>query len=160
MIPEWTLRLPMNLIYQKAIHFELDPLLVASLVYQESRGFVYAVRYEPAFRWVHRVDHFAKYQNITKETEQMLQKHSFGLLQVMGGTARSIGYDGALPALYKPENNLFWGCKFLSILKKKYPDKRDMVAAYNAGSVRKENGKYVNQRYVDEVFSRYDALFK
>jgi len=155
MIYDWALQLPLNLIYQKARRFGLDPILVASIVFQESRGFVYAVRLEPDFKWTHRVDHFAKYQNTTPETEENLQKHSFGLMQIMGGTARSIGFDGALPALYKPENNLFWGCKYLARLKEKYPDEKDMVAAYNAGSPRKTpTGEYVNQRYVDQVFSR------
>jgi len=82
-------------------------------------------------------------------------------MQIMGGTARSLGYDGALPALYKPENNLYWGCKFLAKLKARYQDKRDMVAAYNAGSARRdESGEYVNKRYVEEVFERYESLFK
>ena len=159
MIPTWAMKLPMNLIYSKAIDAGLEPFMVAAIVYQESKGFVYAVRYEPDFKWTHRVEHFAKYQRITVETEMNLQKQSFGLMQIMGGTARWLGLDGALPSLYKPENNLYWGCKYLSYLKDKYSG-YGYVSAYNQGSARidPKTGKFANQEYVDNVLKFYKEL--
>jgi soluble lytic murein transglycosylase-like protein len=160
MIPDWAMRLPMNLIYSKAIDAGLEPFIVAAIVYRESSGFVYAVKFEPKFKYIHRAEHFAKYQRITVETEVNLQKHSFGLMQVMGGTARWRGFNGALPALYKPENNLYWGCYHLSRLKDKWPEKKDYISAYNQGSPRidPKTGEYCNQEYVDYVLKKYEEL--
>lgn len=161
MIPDWAMRLPLNLIYSKANDFGIPPMLVAAIVYQESRGFVYAVRVEPNFPYLHRPEHFAKYQRITVETEKALQKQSFGLMQIMGGTARWLGFEGALPALYKPENNLYWGCKYLAYLKDKYSVTEDFVAAFNAGSPKiNKDGSYKNQNYVDSVMNLYAELTK
>lgn len=82
-------------------------------------------------------------------------------MQIMGATARWLGYDGALPALYKPENNLFWGCKYLGRLQDKYGEGDEMVASYNAGSPRKNaDGKFVNQYYVDTVGEYYRELIR
>ena len=120
MIPEWFMRLPLNIIYSRAAEFKIDPLIVASIIWVESKGFVYAARFEPNYKYTFRVDHFAKYQGITKTTELNLQKTSFGLMQIMGATARWLKYDGALPALYKPENNIYWGCKYLNYLQNQH----------------------------------------
>jgi soluble lytic murein transglycosylase-like protein len=151
-IPEWAMRLPTNLIQAKAEAFGLDPMLVAAIVWQESRGSVYAVRYEPNYRWLFTPEKFADRQGITVETEKNLQKHSFGLMQIMGATARWLGYDGALAALYKPENNLYWGGKYLKLLFEKHKDTAKVVSAYNAGSPKiLESGKFANQNYVDSV---------
>lgn len=159
MIPEWAFKIPLNLIYCKAKEFELDQAIVAAIVNQESRGMTYAARYEPLFRYLEKPEFHAKQQGISKETEEMLQKTSFGLLQIMGGTARFIGYSGALPALFKPDTNLYWGCKYLKRLKGQYPDLKDMISAYNAGSPRKDaKGVYSNQHYVDNVLRFYHEL--
>jgi soluble lytic murein transglycosylase-like protein len=84
---------------------------------------------------------------------------SYGLAQIMGGTARWLGFNGALPALYKPENNLYWACSYLSYLKKKYGGGDELIAAYNAGSPRKGNDrKFLNQYYVDKVKEYYNQL--
>lgn len=159
MIPEWAFKIPLNLVFCSAKDFDLDPHLVAAIVNQESRGMTYAARYEPLFRYLEKPADHAKQQGISVETEEMLQKTSFGLLQIMGGTARFIGYSGALPALFKPDTNLYWGCRYLKRLKGQYPDIKDMVAAYNAGSPRKDStGAYVNQSYVDSVLRFYNEL--
>lgn len=159
MIPDWAYRVPLNLAYCKASDFQLDAALVASIIYQESRGMTYASRFEPNYRYLERPDHHAAQQNITKATEEVLQKTSFGLMQIMGGTARFIGYSGALPALYKPDTNLYWGCKYLKRLKNQHNEIEAVVAAYNAGSPRKtKDGAFVNQRYVDDVMKLYREL--
>ena len=159
MIPDWFSRLPLNIIYQKCEQFKLDPLLVASIIWQESKGFVYASRFEPNYKWLFRVSHFARLHRITEITEENLQKTSFGLMQLMGATARYMKFDGQLPALYKPENNIYWGCKYLAHLKERYGDGEALVSSYNAGSPRKTSGGlWVNTRYVDSVYSYYREL--
>ena len=159
-IPEWAMRLPLNLIHKKAKQFELDECLIAAICWKESRGFVYAVRFEPNFKWLVTPEKYAKQMMISVDTEKNLQMQSYGLTQLMGGTCRWLGFDGALPALFKPENNLFWCCKYLQKLSNKYDNIDDVIASYNAGSPRKAMGEiYVNQAYVDDV-KKYIAELK
>lgn len=159
MVPEWFMRLPINLIESKSKACKLDPYLVAAICWHESRGSVYAVRFEEKYRWLWKPDKFAKKNAITSLTEETLQKHSFGLMQIMGATARWLGYDGALPALYKPENNLYWGTKYLAYLVEKHGDEVESIAAYNAGSPKRgDDGKFVNQDYVNSILKLKNEL--
>lgn len=159
MIPDWLMQLPINVIKAKASEQNIDPMLLAAICWQESRGFVYAVRFEPKYRWLYRVDKFSRMQNITEETEKNLQMQSYGLAQIMGGTARWLGFTGPLPSLYKPENNLYWACKYLKYLSQKSSNIKDIICSYNAGSVVKDNrGYYKNQSYVDKVFNNYKQI--
>lgn len=158
MIPEWLLQLPLNVIKKKASEQSVDPWLLAAICWQESSGFVYAVRFEPHFRWTYQVEKFARMQRITEATEKNLQMQSFGLAQIMGGTARWLGFTGPLPSLYKPENNLYWACKYLKFLQDKHNTIADIIAAYNAGNAIKQNGRYKNQGYVDKVLKLYKQI--
>lgn len=129
----------------------IEPL--RSICQHESSGDPYAVRYEPVFKWTCQIDRFAKSLHISSATEEQLQKMSWGLPQIMGGTARGLGFAKALPILCEPLEALRLAAKFVAVLGKKYAgDVQDIIAAYNAGSVRKnEDGTYVNQAYVDSV---------
>jgi hypothetical protein len=69
----------------------------------------------------------------------------------MGQVARELGFQGSFYSLLEPIVGLEWGCKKLSRCYERYGANDDGIAAYNAGSPRKENGKYVNQEYVDKV---------
>jgi soluble lytic murein transglycosylase-like protein len=82
----------------------------------------------------------------------MLQKTSFGLMQVMGAVFREYGFEGWLSQIVtSPELQLEFGCKHLSKKIRRY-GKESGIAAYNAGSPRrKPDGKFVNQYYVDNV---------
>ena len=160
MNPRWFTKLQINHIWAKALQFDLDPNIIAAIVNAESRGFVYAVRYEPNYRWLWYPKKFASKQIIDEKTERNLQKQSYGLMQIMGATARWRGFKGSLPALYKPENNLYWGCNYFSYLLKKFGNYEDAVSAYNQGTVLKKlpDGRYKNHVYVDEVYSYYKEL--
>ena len=159
MIPDWVMQLPINVIKAKANERNIDPMLLAAICWQESSGFVYAVRFEPNYRWLYRVDKFAKMLRITEETEKNLQMQSYGLAQIMGGTARWLGFTGPLPSLYKPENNLYWACRYINILSNRSSNIKDIIASYNAGSVVKDSrGNYKNQLYVDKVFNYYKQI--
>lgn len=155
------MQLPLNIIKAKASERDIDPWLLAAICWKESRGFVYAARYEPHYRWTYNTEKFARMQGISVETEKNLQKQSYGLAQVMGGTARWMGFTGPLPALYRPENNLYWAAKYLRHLADKQNkfNQKDLIAAYNAGSVRKDaRGNYVNYEYVDAVSRLYKQI--
>jgi len=132
--------------------FGCDPALVAALITVESSWNPYAVRYEPGYQWLYQPEKHAKRHGVTYDTEVALQRVSWGLLQVLGATARELGFNLPLPALCEPQLGIEYGIRYLVGLKRNYMQRDDLIAAYNAGSARKNaEGQYVNQRYVDKV---------
>src|ERR1700730_18721986 len=90
----------------------LDPALVCAVVEQESGWNPWAMRYEPAF--------FAKYvaplytNNKVGATEAYARGISWGLMQVMGQTAREKGASSLyLSTLCDPAVGLAIGCRIL-----------------------------------------------
>lgn len=123
----------------------LDPALVCAVIEQESSWNPWAMRYEPFF--------FAKYvahlytNNKITASEAYARGFSWGLMQVMGQTARELGFDGTfLSALCDPEQGLAVGCK---LLRKKLDalanDTHRALQAWNGGS---------NPTYATQVLSR------
>lgn len=142
---------------------KLDPALVLAIIMQESRGHPFASRYEPDFySWLSAritgpdLAPFVKMQS--KNTEMTLRSTSFGLMQIMGQTARECGFTGPfLTELTDIDVNLYFGVVYLERLANRYEDINDVIAAYNAGSAKKNDyGNYRNQGYVTEV---NDKLF-
>jgi len=132
--------------------FDCDPKLVSALIEVESAWNPYAVRYEPGYQWLSDPGAHAKAHGITLKTEVVLQRCSWGLLQITGATARDIGFRLPLPALCETLVGLEYGVRYLKTLEKNYTKTSDLIAAYNAGSAKKlGNGKYANQAYVDKV---------
>jgi soluble lytic murein transglycosylase-like protein len=155
----WAMGYPWALIESAAKVKGLDPLLVAAFVRQESGGVAGKTRYEKNYRWLCKPEVYAASLGITVDTETIAQMHSYGLIQIMGGTARSLGYNGYLAELVDPLKGLLWGCDFLATLKAKYGDLGKVAAAYNAGSPRLEpDGEYINEAYADAIASNYAAL--
>jgi soluble lytic murein transglycosylase-like protein len=123
----------------------LDQALVCAVVEQESAWNPWAMRYEPAF--------FAKYvahlftNNKITASEAYARGFSWGLMQVMGQTAREMGFDLMfLSALCDPEQGLTIGCK---LLRKKLDimagDVTQGLLAWNGGG---------NPTYPAQVLSR------
>src|ERR1700681_1379726 len=90
----------------------LDPALVCAVVEQESAWNPWAIQYEPLF--------FAKYvaslytNNKVGATEAYARGFSWGLMQVMGQTARERGLASQfLSALCDPGTGLAVGCRIL-----------------------------------------------
>lgn len=137
--------------------FRVEPKVVAALITVESEWNPWAVRYEPGFYYTLDIKKYAEKVRITQATELQGQKTSWGLMQIMGGTARWLGYADALTKLVDPQTNLLWGIKYFVRKTEIYSDVRDQVAAYNAGSARKDpfTGQYQNQAYVDKVMGVY-----
>jgi len=98
---------------QRAAEMEgLEPALVCAVVEQESGWNPWAMRYEPAF--------FAKYvaplytNNKVGATEAYARGMSWGLMQVMGQTAREKGANSPfLSTLCDPAVGLAVGCRIL-----------------------------------------------
>lgn len=112
-------------------------------------------RYEPKFRYLFSPEIFARHLDQSVDTEKAQQMTSWGMLQVMGAVARECGFTGPLTQLAADtELGLQFAVIHLFRLRNRYPNGWDYVAAYNAGSPRRnEDGTYVNQRYVDEVLA-------
>lgn len=126
--------------------------LLDAIITTESSYDQWAVRYEVNFKVNEDVVVFARKNGTTRATEVELEKFSWGLGQVMGGTARWLGYDGPLPLLCMPEQNILVMVKFINWLQNRYTDNDEVIAAYNAGSARyNADGSFRNQNYVDKV---------
>lgn len=90
--------------------------LVLAIIHAESRGVPSAVR-----------------------GEVKLNDASIGLMQLLGATAKTLGYKGSvgertkLTGLYDPATNIYYGTKLLSGLYKQLGSVEDAVSAYNGG---------------------------
>lgn len=112
-----------------AIAHGLDPVLVCAVCQHESAGWKqWAVRFEPTFldRWVPKD---------LPPTERMGRAFSYGLMQIMGQTAREFGFKGEFCAeLLDPYAGLEFGCRKLAdCMKKESGDVRKALLRYNGG---------------------------
>ena len=155
----WLLNLPLNIINEVATKMRVEPELIAALVSIESNGNSQATRYERRYRYTLKTKEFARRNVISKDTEIIQQKTSWGLMQVMGGVAREHGYFGPLVKLTNPKLGLRFGIMHFTKFIDKYDDIPSAISAYNqGGAYKKRNGKFKNQAYVDRILERYDYL--
>jgi len=126
--------------------------LVKAIVKTESAFETWAFRFEPAYKWL------VGDKLTMPATERTGQMCSFGLMQVMGGVAREMGFTGYFPELCDPAIGLDYGCRHLKQYYEKYANWPDTIASYNAGSPRKIGETYVNQGYVDKVYRAWNAF--
>lgn len=140
--------------------FNIDYRLVYAIAVVESSLNPNAVRFEPGWKYLLDVESYAKRLHITASTEEILQKCSWGLMQVMGSVARELGFELELNQLSNPYFNLEIGCKKLLQLQSKYSEVEDVISAYNQGSPRKDKKSkcYKNQAYVDKVLLQLNPL--
>ena len=142
--------LPWGVIAQVSVSHGLNPLWVGAMIMTESGGERLSMRYEPHYKYLYHPRDFSQKLGITVETEEVLQKSSFGLTQFMGAVAREFGFNGLLPELFNIEKNIEYGCRALKKHYQNYGNIHDSIASYNAGSVRKTpGGFYENQKHVD-----------
>ena len=113
--PGWWERLWYPLPYQQIVrgharNYDLDPALLAAVIYQES-----------------------KFKPDARSTSGAI-----GLMQLLPDTAKGIaihtgGSKFRVEDLYDPEINVRYGAWYLRHLLEKYGDEQDALAAYNAG---------------------------
>lgn len=155
----WTRRLPWPEIDENAFTLKLDRLLVAAIVQTESAGIDKVARYEGSWPYFYKIKEYALANNITEQTAQVLQKISWGPMQVLGAVACELGYLGWLPDLCEPDLGVHFGALKMQQLSKRYTKMEDIVSAYNMGTARKDGmGIYYNQKYVDRVMGYYGEL--
>ena len=84
---------------------------------------------------------------------------SWGLMQVLLATAKEIlgNSDLTITQLMNPKTNIEAGTKYLAKQLKRYNgDLMSAIAAYNAGSAKKDaNGVFTNNAYVQAVYGNY-----
>lgn len=80
---------------------------------------------------------------------------SVGLCQVQVRTARELGFRGTEEDLMHPGVNSMYAAKYLSKQASRYKSWIHAISAYNVGSLKRKNGKYINQEYVDKVLTRW-----
>jgi soluble lytic murein transglycosylase-like protein len=113
-----------EIIEEKAYLYDIPPAIVRAIVKVESNFNPYAVSMAGAK----------------------------GLMQLMESTFSWLGFHPS--EIFNPEANIEAGVKYLRYLYDKYGNLKDAVAAYNLGKVVKtKTGKYINQSYVDKVYS-------
>ena len=102
-----------NLIDRVAKRYDLDPKLIFATIMVESTGDAFAYRYEPS-----------------------IGDASFGLGQILYGTAVSIGFEGNYDELYKPEVNIDLIGRYHRRNLDAYGDltASELAQAYNSGS--------------------------
>lgn len=144
----------------QAARIRVDPNMICALIWQESGGDPFAVRFEEKTKLSFKASEYAKQQKITLITETTLQNCSWGIMQIMGFTARELGYDGPLIKLCEPLIGLYFGCNVILSKMKRYKMMDDVIAAYNAGSALRRDGKYINESYVESVKFRWAKIEK
>ena len=136
--------------------FGIPEGLICAIIQVESSQNPYAIRYEPNYKYLHQPEHYSKKHLVSFDTEVNAQKTSWGPMQVMGGTARWLGFDKSyLSQLLEPEFGLYYGAMYLKKQYDKYQDWTAAIVAYNAGSAQKIDGVYANQSYVDKVLQNW-----
>lgn len=117
---------------------------------QESSWDPEAIREEPAFyrRYIEE-DHAGR-------REAWSLAMSWGILQVMGSTAREMGFEGRyLSALCQPALGLYFGVKYLRHQMERGDGTHSQgLAAYNGGLGGNRTAPYRRQEYVDDVVHR------
>jgi hypothetical protein len=121
--------------------------------------------YHPRYQDLFEFETFSQKLGISSATEKVQQQTSWGLMQIMGGVAREMGYEGPLAKLCEVETNLYFaGKKFQECLAGYQYNILDALAAYRNGSAKKDsNGKYKNENFitaVKELYTNSKALLK
>jgi soluble lytic murein transglycosylase-like protein len=124
-----------------ATKYGLDPYLVCAVIEQESGWVPWAMRYEPAF--------FTRYivpMNLADATEAQARSTSFGLMQIMGQTARERGFTSRfLTELCDPDTGVDLGCRKLQACFATHGEPESALLCYNGGG---------DQEYPAQVLAR------
>lgn len=142
--------------------YKLEIPLIRAIIQKESEGDYFAIRMEAHLK---KANWFRKTLTGIKYVEDY-HYCSFGLMQILFGTARYNGYTGKPFGLLNPDKTIKYGCKFLRKCIRRYKGNiSDGVAAYNQGNnrfydlnrngIKDTNERYHNQLYVDKVKEYY-----
>jgi soluble lytic murein transglycosylase-like protein len=140
-----------NIIHNTSLDYGIRPELIAAVIYQESRGNPWAIRYEPAFYKKYLLGKQKKDLQgyvpsiVSLDTELTARAISWGLMQLMGETAREYDFnEDYLPMLLDTSLNIQYGVKVLSSMLKKTDSLEAGLLKWNGGG---------NKNYPNEVLS-------
>lgn len=139
----------------QADNFNLEYALIKAIIWHETIG-----SFNPELtRFEKHLKKEAWYTNHLSALEKQTRESfcSVGLMQVLFGVAKHLGYKNKPDGLKDINENIYWGSKHLRNLSRKYSNIKDIISAYNQGKPKKfkRTGKYRNQGYVDSVYSKY-----
>ena len=153
----------LSLIVSTARGAQVPPEVALGIIKIESGGDRYAAKINPTYPYM--MMQAKRPAGCSVDVERLFQKTAWGLMQVMGATARELGFDGWLSELVVPETNVRLGIEFLGRKMSQHLERdgiEGVVAAYNGGAPRRRpDGKFVNQTYVDRVMEaakRFEAV--
>jgi soluble lytic murein transglycosylase-like protein len=139
-------------ILEAAAKYGLNAAIVYGICKKESSLDPVKARFELGYKWIVEPKKVKPTPDCSEDTEAMLQKFSWGIMQIMGGVLREKGYKGWLYAI-DLDDQLDYSCRHLAEKLKKYGMPAG-IAAYNSGSPQRlESGKLKNQEYVDDVLA-------
>jgi soluble lytic murein transglycosylase len=142
--PDWYARILYPLEYRQIVEghartYDLDPALLAAVIYQESRF----------------------------HADARSGSGAIGLMQLMPATAKGIalrtgGSRFVVSDLYDPEINVRYGAWYLRHLLDKYGDERRALAAYNGGQGNVDRGVRFaeTEQYVERVLDLRDIYLR
>lgn len=164
-VPAYSKNFPWEIIEQYSKYYEIDKLLIASVIMVESGGNQFAIRYEPDFKYLHEISLWSQRWVVSYSTCKILQQCSYGLMQIMGATAMDLGLKDIPTNLFDIEKNIKYGTKVLKEKSKEWGnDPLDIYAAYNAGTIRKTvRGLYLNQWNVtkfEKIYTEFTSSDK
>lgn len=131
-----------------ALKHGINPQLIAAIIHVESAGNPAVVRYEPAFFQKYLALKNKKQLNghiptlVSFETEKKLRAFSFGLMQIMGNTAREAGFKHELlTELIDSATNIEFGCQIFKKCLDSATDIDHALLNYNGGGNEAYPGK-------------------
>ncbi len=141
--------------------YNLPTGVLDAVISQESGGNPLAMRFEQGFfdRYIKGVDAGllgGKWPIYASDaTERIGRATSWGLMQVMGQTARELGFEGAFFSLLcaNPGIGVDFGARCLRSKLNKWPDLGDALSAYNSGKPTDSN----RSTYVSPILKRMEA---
>ena len=141
----------------------IDYRIILAIIAQESNFNPWTTRYEPSWNYIYEdVHNIVHLLGITLSTEIQCQKMSWGLGQIMGSTARSLGMVDHLTKLVDPSINILYIYKTLQGFNphdtKTTPE---LFSCYNGGLgalLKVKDGKFPNQTYVDSAMEHYKSF--
>lgn len=164
----------LDVVVKHANEHGLRPEIVFAIIRKESGNGRLRYRCEPHYRYlwncrnnkpwrlskaeadrVKALPHFRPPKGlfISNDSEWWGQRASWGPMQIMGATARELGFKGDWPELCG-EAGIQYGCIYLKRLKDRFIKShgwKGVISAYNQGGPYKTKGVFNNQKYVDSV---------
>jgi soluble lytic murein transglycosylase-like protein len=151
-----------SLIEKYCTQYSLSFNLIKAIIKTESDFREKAIRFEKDYRWFYSVKECAGIVGCTKAEMEIMQKTSWGLMQIMGAVyyermASRPKEMAKADILFTPEINIEFGCWIVRgiIDRKKTAIPDQVYDAYNSGRICPTDG---NQKNVERFMEHYKNI--